>query len=128
MKVNEVLLIDNEEDNESLLHPFQEMYYGCRFNLEPIGHKDTNNEPGDPNIVTNDDGIPFQYDGQKFFINFRKPTSQELDTMIPVILASPTKHRTDKESILKKLRRKKASFFFKRASRTVAKPPSTSTR
>ena len=39
----------------------------------------------------------------------RKPTSQELDTMIPVILASPTEHRPDKESIMKRPRRKNDS-------------------
>ena len=39
-KVNEVLLINNEEENESFLCPFKAMDYGCRFNLAPIGYEE----------------------------------------------------------------------------------------
>ena len=63
IKANEALLIDNEEENESLSHPFQAMDCGCRLNLTPIGHTDANNEPGDPSIVVNDDKLLFQHDG-----------------------------------------------------------------
>ena len=57
MKVNEVLLVDNEEDNESLSHSFQ------KNTLWTIAHEDTNDEPGNPIIVSNDDKIPPQCDG-----------------------------------------------------------------
>ena len=62
-KVNEALLIENEEENESLLRSFQAMDCECRFNLTPIGHVGANNEPGDPSIVVNDDKLLFQHDG-----------------------------------------------------------------
>ena len=59
VKVNEALLIGNEDENKSLLRPFQATCHGCCFNLTPIGHACANDEPGDPSVIVNDVKIPF---------------------------------------------------------------------
>ena len=55
IKVNKALLIDNDDENKSSLHPFQEMGYGCRLNLVPIGYEDVSRMPSDPSIIANNE-------------------------------------------------------------------------
>ena len=108
-KANEALLIGNEEENESLLRPFQAMDHGCRLNLTLIGCSGTNYEPRDPSIIVNDSKLLFQRDRRNELANLKKPTFQELEDVVPVVLESPTEHLPDKNSVLNAPRRKNAS-------------------
>ena len=107
VKVNEAVLIEDAEETESLLHPFQAMEFGCRLNLTPIGYEDSKGHPGDPELVVKDQSMPFMCDGRKLFFKNRKPSQEELDSMIPIVLTSPVKYKPEADSYLSSTRRRK---------------------
>lgn len=88
IKVNEGMLNEEDGETKSLFHPYQAMEFGYKFNLTPTGCEDCLGSNGQPGAIVNDLRLPFEYDGRKLFMNLRKPTKKELDTMIPVVLTS----------------------------------------
>ena len=46
LRVHEGVLIDDENQRESLLYPYQSMARQYRFNLTPLGYLDANSKPG----------------------------------------------------------------------------------
>ena len=65
------------------------MEFGCKFNLTPIRHKDEKGRNGDLYIIANEERLPFECDRRKLFMNLCKPTKEELENIIPIILVFP---------------------------------------
>ena len=78
LRVHERALMDDENQRESLLHPFQEIEHHCKSNLTPTYHKDTNDNMRDPKLLVEDKDVSFNSDGRKIFQTIGKPTESEL--------------------------------------------------
>ena len=80
---NNVTFIDNETELESLHQPFQAMKHGVSFDMVPdmFGGKGS--------MTVNDEEIPFKYDHEKLFLQMRKPTKQDIDTLKSFELTAP---------------------------------------
>ena len=48
--MHEAVLIEDETQYESLLHPHQSMEHDFKLNLTPIDHIETNDNMGDPKL------------------------------------------------------------------------------
>ena len=53
------MLIDEDDQNESLFHPHQAMVHQCKFNLTPMGRLDANEQLGKPQMIVEDMVTPF---------------------------------------------------------------------
>ena len=67
IRMHEGVLINDDNQTESLLHPYQAMSHQCAFNFTLTGYVDTNGNPGEPKLTVEDQIIPFQFDGRKLF-------------------------------------------------------------
>ena len=78
IRVHEAVLIQDEIQSKSLLHSHQAMEDGFKFDLTPIGHRDSNSNMGYPKLSVKDKDMCFNFDGRKLFQTIRKPTESEL--------------------------------------------------
>ena len=108
VKVNEAVLVDNDNERESLLYPFQAMEFRHRLNLTLVGCKDANGLLGAPKLVVNDYKMPFIHNSRKLFFKNRMPTDKEMDLMTPIMLISPVEHELEVDSYLALAHRRKA--------------------
>lgn len=81
--------IDEKEQHESLCHPYQCMDHGVNFDLTPLGHQDDQGNNGRQIMKVEDREIPLEYDGRKMYVNIRKPTNEELETLEVLEMTSP---------------------------------------
>ena len=84
LRVNEAVLIKDDNQNESLLHPCQAISHNCKFNLAPMGYRDSNNEMGNPKLSVDDQITLFNFNGRKLFRSIRKPIEDELRNL-PIV-------------------------------------------
>ena len=62
------------------------MEFGCKFNLTLLGFEDKKGQPGDPLMCVSNNALLFMFDGSKMHFNLRKPTDEELKSMVPIVL------------------------------------------
>ena len=86
--VNNTTFVDNDNELESLLQPFQSMKHGVKFNLIPHEYG------GKASMIVDDEEIPFKYDTEKLFLRTRKPTQEDLDTLQSFELTVPYETKT----------------------------------
>ena len=67
IRVHEGVLIDDDNQTESLLHPYQAIAHQYAFNFTLMGYADTNGNPGQPKLVVEEQIILFQFDRRKLF-------------------------------------------------------------
>ena len=80
---NNVTYIDDDTELESLLQPFQAMRHGVCFDMVPDVFGGTGS------MTVDDEEIPFEYDHEKLFLQMRKPTKQDIDTLESFELTAP---------------------------------------
>ena len=54
IKINKDVLIDDENETESLLHLFQAMEFQCKFDLMPVRYQDRHGNSGDLGLIVNE--------------------------------------------------------------------------
>ena len=82
INVNEAVYVTAENQNESSIHPYQDIEYRCRFNLNPIGYRDSNNYLGDPNVIISNAKLPLMFNSCKIYVHCRKLKENELKSML----------------------------------------------
>ena len=105
LRVHEMVLMEDEAQKESLLHPYQEMAHHCQFNLTPMGCSDANKLTGEPKMIVEDVEIPFLFDGRKVCQHIRKLMAEELRTFPEVDVTAPTPHNPSSTTHLQPVRR-----------------------
>ena len=80
---------DDDEQDESLVLPFQAMCHGIKFDLTPKDRLKENGEPGTQKMVVQDREIPLTFYGRKMFIKIRRPTPDEMEDLEFYELTSP---------------------------------------
>ena len=88
--LNQACYYADQEQDESLLLPFQAMQHGIEIDLTPFGRKQTNGDLGTQKMVIDSVEIPLRFDGRKMFLNIRKPSEIELEELEVFELTSPT--------------------------------------
>ena len=92
--VNFATLINDKEEKESLLQPFNLMAHGIKVNMVPQKYG------GAQNMIVEDESLEFDFceseDDSKLFINITKPSQNDLDTLEIFELTSlyPVHHNT----------------------------------
>ena len=86
--VNNATFVNNDNELESLLQPFQSMKHGVKFDLIPHEYG------GKASMIMDDEEIPFEYDTEKLFLQTRKPTEEDLDTLQSFELTAPHETKT----------------------------------
>ena len=88
------------------------MEHDCKFNLTPIGYRDSNAEIGDPKSSVDNQIMPFNFDGRKLFQSIRKLTEEELRSLTIVEVTSPVPYEPKAETFVPN--RKKESNTLKK--------------
>ena len=96
--VNYATLMEDENETESLLQPFDCMRHGIKIDLTPVEYG------GEGGMLVEDCFIPFEYDGESLFLNIGKPTMDDIDTLEYFELTSPLPQHTS-EPIKNAIRR-----------------------
>ena len=65
--LNQACYYANQEQDESLLMPFQAIQHGIEIDLTPFGRKQTNGDLGTQKIMIDSFEIPLDFDGRKCF-------------------------------------------------------------
>jgi hypothetical protein len=81
--LNYVTLLDDDNENESLLQPFACMRHGVLMDLTPVKHG------GDGGMNVEGQFFPFEYDDEKLYFKIEKPTIEDLDYYDCFELTSP---------------------------------------
>ena len=71
-------MIDDKNQQESLLHPYQAIENQYKFNLTPTSFTDENNQSGNPKMIVEDMDMPFLFYVQKMHQHTMKLTEEEL--------------------------------------------------
>jgi hypothetical protein len=81
--VNYATLIDDQDEHESLIVPFDMMRHGIPMDMTPatLG--------GTGGMTVDDEFFPFEFDNEKLFWEISKPNKEELDTLEFFELTSP---------------------------------------
>ena len=87
--------IDDASQTESLCLPYQSMEHGVSFDLTPLGHANDTGDPGRQCFKVEDKTIPLCFDGRKMFLDIRRPTERELDTLDIFEMTSPDAFEPD---------------------------------
>lgn len=82
--LNYATLIEDPDESESLLVPFQLMRHGCEVDSVPPQHG------GRAGIRVEGEFFPFQYDGDTLYYNIEKPTTDDLQLLEQFELNSST--------------------------------------
>ena len=90
LRTNEGLLMDDDDQKESLLHPYQAIAHQCKFNSIPMGYLDTNDQQGKLQMTVEEMVMTFLFDDRKVHQHIRKLTAEELLTLPEVEITSPT--------------------------------------
>ncbi len=98
--MNQACFYNKEEQDESLCLPFQAMKHGGTFDMTPHSHKSPNGDIGTQRMIIADREIPSKFDGQKMFLDIRRPSEEELHTLESYELTSPCKFNPEKEDKL----------------------------
>ena len=80
---------DHKDQNESLCHPYQSMEHGVKFCLTPKDTLTPDGNLGKQNMIVDEKEIPLEFDGRKMYLNIRKPTQDEIDTLDILEITSP---------------------------------------
>ena len=80
VNVHEALYYNDQNQNESLILPFQAEQHGVKFSLTPSNGLDMNDTLGKQNMIIKHKEIPLNFDGRKLYLDIRKPTDIEYDT------------------------------------------------
>ena len=91
------------------------MAHGCTFNMTPSGYCDSNGAPGEPKMTVGETTIPFIFDGRKIMQYIRKPTEEEIKSMVPLEITAPIPYNPDSSTFLVQNR--------KRVSEALSKVP-----
>ena len=75
LQINYATLIDDPDEAESLFVPFESMKHGIKFNFTPAIFG------GEPGMKIEDDFIPFNFDGEKLFVNIIYPSESDLQNL-----------------------------------------------
>jgi hypothetical protein len=81
--LNYVTLLDDANENESLLKPFACMRHGVSMDLTPVKHG------GEGGMNVEGQFFPFEYDDEKLYFKIEKPTIEDLDYYNCFELTSP---------------------------------------
>ncbi|MGH7954493.1 MAG: hypothetical protein ACREOZ_00880 [Gloeomargaritales cyanobacterium] len=81
--LNYATYIDDSNQNESLLQPFQAVRHGVSMDLTPLVHG------GKQNMVVDDIKLELEFDNEKLFCNIRKPTKHDLNNLEWFELTTP---------------------------------------
>ena len=73
--MNESTLLEDPNENESLATPFDMMRGGIKLDMTPVQHG------GKCGFTVDTKFFPFQYDGEKIYVNISKPSEHNLDTL-----------------------------------------------
>lgn len=97
--VNYASLIEDEDENESLIVPFDMMRHGIVLDLNPPQHG------GSCGMHHEEEFLPFQYDEEKLYFNISKPSKEDLEELECFELNSPypsftTTTRRNKKKLL----------------------------
>jgi len=95
-------LVNDANESESLLQPFQAMRHGVMFDMTPTIHH------GRGVMDVDNEELPFHYDGEKLYYSISKPTQEDLDTYDCYELTSALE--TDFINHIKPKRGKKATM------------------
>ena len=87
--VHHACYIEDVEQTESLLHPFQAMEHGVRFDTTPRIRKGINDYTGLQRMNIEERNFDIQFDGHKMYINIRRPTDEDLQKLEIFELTSP---------------------------------------
>ena len=93
--MNQSCYYDEEEQDESLCLPFQEMQHGVSFDLTPNNRVTPNGDQGTQRIILAEKEIPLEFDGRKLFLNIRRPSNEELELLPSYELTSPNEFIPD---------------------------------
>ncbi len=81
--LNYVSLLDDNDEHESLLQPFTSMKHGIRMDLTPTLYG------GESGMQVDGQFIPFEFDGEKLFLNIERPTWEDMEYFDIFELTSP---------------------------------------
>jgi len=95
-------LVNDVNESESLLQPFQAMRHGVTFDMTPTIHH------GRGVMDVDNEELPFHYDGEKLYYSISKPTQEDLDAYDCYELTSALE--TDFINHIKPKRGKKATM------------------
>ena len=101
IRINEAIYVEGKGHRESLLHPFQAMRHGVRFDMTPHGYKKADGEIGQQLLIVSDTKIPLEYDTKKLYIHLRKPSVDEMSNaeIIELTSSQPFSLEEDVEDI-----------------------------
>jgi len=74
-EVNYATLIQDENEFESLVVPFEMMKHGVKVDMVPLKYGGTGG------IKIDDEHLPFSFDDEKLYWEISKPTCDDLDTL-----------------------------------------------
>ena len=100
LMVNQACYYDNQEQTESLCHPYQAMEHGVKFCLTPRDTLTPEGELGKQVMVVEEKEVPLRYDGRKMFMKIRHPSDEELESLEIVELTSPAQYDPKPDDIL----------------------------
>ena len=93
--MNQACYHGNEEQTESLCHPYQAMDHGVSFCLTPNDTPTIKSEPGGQCMIVDEQKFPLNYDGRKMFLRIRRPSMQELKELETFEITSPNEYAID---------------------------------
>ena len=111
--MNQACYYDHEEQDESLCHPYQSMDHGIRFCLTPRDTLTSEGTLGKQNMIVDEKEISLKFDGRKMYLNIRKPTQEEIDTLEIFEITSPEPFEPESDSSYANLRRRDTKRKYK---------------
>ena len=100
IRVHEGVLINDDNQTESLLYLYQAIAHQYTFDFTLAGYVDANGNPEEPKLTVEDHNIPFQFDRSKLFQTIQKPTEEELKTLSKIEITALTPYQLSKSTYL----------------------------
>ena len=75
--------MDDENQQESLLHPHHAIEHQLKFNSTPMGFTDANNQSGNPQMIVKCMAMPFLFYGRKMCQHMLNLSKVEITVTLP---------------------------------------------
>ena len=110
MLFHQTCYIKDSKQTESLCLPYQAMEHGIDFDLTPIGYTNKNDVQGTQCIHVEDKVIPLKFDGRKVFLEIRRPSELEMESLEIIEMTSPIPFEPNEPESIMTCRDKKTKY------------------
>ena len=104
--MHQACFYENQDQRESLCHPYQSMEHRIKFCLTPKDALTPDGSLGKQSIMVNDREISLKLDGRKMYLNIRKPMQDEIDTLDTLEMTSPLPFEPEMDESNRKMSRR----------------------